>query len=104
MNIRQGMFRLWVALSIVWISGVAIATWRTFPVDMPPFDPDAFLEGKPQRATKPKILTDEEFKVFGAPKAEIVKNAAALALIPPALSLVFGVAVGWVVRGFRKSK
>jgi hypothetical protein len=34
-------------------------------------------------------------------RKEAIQTAAEMALIPPALTLVFGAALGWVMRGFR---
>ena len=62
LKVARGFFRLWIALSILWIGGVGSMTWWTFPVDdwvvvaqtpAPPFDPDAFLAGKPQPEKPP---------------------------------------------------
>lgn len=32
-RIAHGLFRLWIVFSMLWIAGVAVETWSTFPVD-----------------------------------------------------------------------
>jgi|SRR5215471_15882542 hypothetical protein len=32
LRIARGLFRLWPVLSVLWIGGVAVETWWTFPV------------------------------------------------------------------------
>jgi hypothetical protein len=124
LKVGRGFFRLWIGLSVLWIGGVVTVTWSsvttpapwvsaptTAPkpyVVVPPgapkpgFDPDAFLRDTAPTPA-PKEMTDEEFKAYGKPplNLETIKGAAELALIPPALSLLFGLFVAWVIRGFR---
>jgi hypothetical protein len=56
-RIARGLFRLWIVLSVLWVCAVGAVAWWTFPVELtdaevfvpdPPFDPDAYLAGKPQ--------------------------------------------------------
>jgi len=35
LRIARGLFRLWLVLSVLWIGGVAVVTWRTFPPEIP---------------------------------------------------------------------
>jgi hypothetical protein len=32
LRVARGLFRLWLVLSVLWIGGVAVETWWTFPV------------------------------------------------------------------------
>jgi hypothetical protein len=36
LRVARGLFRMWLVLSVLWIGGVGIATWRTFPVPVLP--------------------------------------------------------------------
>jgi hypothetical protein len=92
--IKRGLFRLWLVFSVLWIGGVSILTWPAFdPAKITAseqhqpytgdFDPDAFLEGRP-----PPIRWS-------------AADAALLALTPPILSLAFGSALIWALKGFR---
>jgi hypothetical protein len=39
LRVARGLFRLWLVLSVLWIGGVGVATWWTFPEDyVPPSD------------------------------------------------------------------
>ena len=31
LRVARGLFRLWLVLSVLWIGGVGVVTWRTFP-------------------------------------------------------------------------
>jgi hypothetical protein len=33
LRVARGLFRLWLVLSVLWIGGVAVETWWTFPVN-----------------------------------------------------------------------
>jgi hypothetical protein len=93
LRVARGLFRLWLVLSVLWIGGIAILTWPAFdPAKLAAtkdhpytgyFDPDAFLEGRPQ------------------PKRWSVAQAALLSFAPPVLILTFGSALVWAFRGFR---
>jgi hypothetical protein len=32
LRVARGLFRLWLVVSVLWIAGVGVVTWRTFPV------------------------------------------------------------------------
>jgi len=32
-RVARGLFRLWLVLSVFWLSGVGLVTWWTFPVN-----------------------------------------------------------------------
>ena len=40
LRVARGLFRLWLVLSVLWIGGVGVVTWRHFPVDL-------FTDGRP---------------------------------------------------------
>jgi len=109
-RVARGLFRLWLVLSVLWIGGVGVVTWRTFPVNdwiivhevtdpellkqleaaprmpMPEFDPS-----KPHKT----VVTDRELRA-------IIQWGIALALVPPAFVLALGSALVWAFRGFRQ--
>ena len=45
LRVARGLFRLWLVLSVLWIGGVGIATWWTFPEDNP-IVRDIWCQGK----------------------------------------------------------
>jgi hypothetical protein len=89
----RGLFRLWLVLSVLWIGGVSVLTWPAFdPAKLAAtkehpytgdFDPDAYLEGRPQ------------------PMRWSAADAALLTLTPPVFVLALGSALVWAFRGFR---
>jgi hypothetical protein len=93
LRVARGLFRLWLVLSVLWISGVAIVTWPAFdPMKLLAteehpytghFDPDAFIAGRPQ------------------PIRWYAPQAALLSLAPPVFLLALGSAFVWAFRGFR---
>jgi nitrate reductase NapE component len=119
LRITRGLFRLWLVLSVLWVGGVGVVTWRTYPVDLcvtppgelhfcdendvvgvgPNFGPrikEPIPPDKPQfDPTKPyRLPHDKE-------RHEAIQLAVILAIIPPALVLAFGSALIWAFRGFR---
>jgi hypothetical protein len=106
LRVGRGLFRLWLVLSVLWIGGVGVVTWRTFPV-IPewavvcerPFDPDAFLADKPQppctlfERVKAQLVDDDG--------RAAIQSAILLAFLPPAFVLALGSALVWAIRGFR---
>jgi len=75
-RIARGLFRLWLVASVAWVCAVRAVTWWV----MPPAD-------------------SKGIKVPDRKAA--IQTAAEMALIAPALTLVFGAALGWAIRGFR---
>jgi hypothetical protein len=93
LRVVRGLFRLWLVLSVLWIGGVGVMTWPAFdPAKLAAtknspytggFDPDAYLEGRPQ------------------PIRWSAAEAALLSFAPPAFMLALGSALVWAFRGFR---
>jgi hypothetical protein len=97
LRLARGLFRLWLVLTVLWIGGVGVATWRTFPIPIEcPFDPDAFLADKPQK--KDCTWLDRVKAPF---VIEIVQDNIPLALLPPIFVLALGWALVWAFMGFR---
>jgi hypothetical protein len=112
LRVARGLFRLWLILSVLWIGGVGVVTWRTFPVipdwaiecERPKvdFDPDAFLADKPQpQAPCPWLEWVKAQLIMDKEQRAALQSAILLALVPPALVLAFGSALTWALRGFR---
>jgi hypothetical protein len=94
-RIERGLLRLWVALSVLWIVGTAIATWTELPAETGGFVP----------ANVPANQFDPvEFQAFKTrmETRTVIEHGVKLALIPPVLVLALGVISVWVVRGFRE--
>src|SRR5262249_36348546 len=106
----------WVVLSVLWIGGVGVATWKDLPreeSDGAASDPtskenlpDAPWVTKPAfDPTKPYVVipngfNPEEFNTFK--RRAVIEKGTAFALIPPVFALALGVAFIWVVRGFQR--
>jgi hypothetical protein len=117
LNIRRGLLRTWIVISVIWILFVGIS-YRTqlseiFVAVEPPADlgavalspgpyacwatrhpenPYAFMSGP----TGPNSLVDA-WRECVAYKMRIPMNA----LAPPVALLIFGYVAAWVIRGFR---
>jgi hypothetical protein len=110
LRVARGLFRLWLVLSVLWIGGVAVETWRHFPFDLlltpgkaPPgeFDPDTFLardlpDFDASNPSKQYVLVREK------ERRSAIWHASLLAFLPPAFLLALGSAVVWAFRGFRQ--
>ena len=107
LRVARGLFRLWLVLSVLWIVGVGVVTWLTFPQDeycadeqhcrswkaddklvadpkaseKPPWDIPDFDPSKPHR-----VLRDMERRLA-------IRDASLLAFLPPAFMLALGSAL-----------
>lgn len=86
-RVARGLFRVWLVLSSLWIVGVIVVTLLRFPALSPWWTPEGGM-------------FDD---IPDAPGwyQKVIQGAAEVALIPPALSLVVGAALGWAIKGFR---
>jgi hypothetical protein len=121
LRVARGLFRLWLVLSVLWIGGVGIMTWWTFPVDdwidpatgkapernPPPagyvIDPPSSPRG-PGAAAPSTGMFDHLIPKRGVrdkERWEAGRLAIVLALAPPAFILALGSAFVWAFRGFR---
>jgi hypothetical protein len=110
LRVARGLFRLWLVLSVLWITGVGVATWWTFPLTLKlptpvptekcPFDPDAFLANRPQPQPPcwPEPIKSE---LVHKEQHAAIRDGIFLALAPPLFVLALGSALGWAFRGFR---
>jgi hypothetical protein len=89
LRVARGLFRLWLVLSVLWIGGVAVETWWTFP-------PNEWVDYE-TGLRAPYQIRD----MFDDPARAAIRFASILALVPPALLLALGSALVWALRGFR---
>ena len=110
MRITRGLFRLWVVASVLWMLFVGVMTWQTWPVVLkassetvvlengyakPPFDPSKpFTDDTGQMWANARAL-------FEAERRDAVVKGASIAIAPPLVVFILGMALLWVVRGFR---
>jgi hypothetical protein len=103
LRVARGLFRLWLVLSVLWIGGVGVVTWREYPGDwvricaegerpsiggcIPPLPPGYTL--RDVNFTQPFW------------EAPAIHRGIVLAVVPPAFVLALGSALIWTVRGFR---
>jgi hypothetical protein len=111
LRVARGLFRLWLVLSVLWIGGVAVVTWRSLPEDefiLPsergPAAPSTgmFDDLIPKRETVRAFDPSKPYtKVREKERWEAVRLASVVALLPPAFLLALGSALVWAFRGFR---
>jgi len=98
LRVARGLFRLWLILSVLWIGGVGVVTWQTFPPEIPERLPYLCELNKDcswlDRVKHQLVFRDEDQRAA-------LQSAILLALVPPALVLAFGSALIWAFRGFR---
>jgi hypothetical protein len=100
MNWRRGAWRTWLALTVVWIALVGGTLWVQWDVETPKITLSS--DELPAGSLDPKQWTDEQLST--AERLLYWKLAeiwAPWAIVPPIALLVAGMAVAWVVRGFR---
>jgi hypothetical protein len=96
LRVARGLFRLWLVLSVLWIGGVGVVTWREYPDDWV----RVCGEGEPpgtRGCLPPGFVIDP--RPFWADPA--IHRGIVLAVVPPAFVLALGSALMWAFRGFR---
>jgi hypothetical protein len=99
LRVARGLFRLWLVLSVLWIGGVALATWRD-----PIYNEVAVceeVEAPPPGSCLPRSWVLKLQPFTDKTRREVVQFALVLALIPPVFVLALGSALAWAFRGFR---
>jgi hypothetical protein len=99
-SLRRGFFRLWVVVSVLWISGVAATTYYETGIPSATRSCAELLEftedktgrklGAPDVADCEQVWQQKQLKIAGT------------ALVPPGGALVLGILIGWVWGGFRQ--
>jgi hypothetical protein len=93
MNIRAGLFRLWLVVSIFWVFGSALSLWNDLVGDCP-----SVADGEPNIC--------ELTKEFGT--RQLIQPhqlyAIQITIGPPLVLLILGAALIWVGYGFSKAR
>lgn len=109
LRLARGLFRLWLVLSVLWIGGVGVVTWLTFPEEpwglhdpvveqnLPEFDPSKPYVVLPKGASQ----ADELARAAAGERRSAIWHGSLLAFLPPAFVLALGSALVWAFRGFR---
>jgi hypothetical protein len=102
LRVARGLLRLWLVLSVLWIGGVGVVTWRTFPenelpsiCDLPANERSEALDCSWLRRVK------DELVFMDKKQRAAIQNGILLALVAPAFALALGSALIWAIRGFR---
>src|ERR1700720_3811923 len=102
LRIKRGLFRLWIALSVLWICGVAVTTdWGRLTNS----GECAKCQSQEQCFDALKAAGKNPFGAYDPQDIagwDEVEVRAGFALIPPVFLLALGAASVWVVRGFRQ--
>jgi len=105
-NIKRGMFRLWIVLSIVWISFAALVTWDALKsmfwlcwrwegnVRNLTVNADCHLSAGPD-------IYQGRYVHVWAPDWHLVSNIIIFNIAPPVVFFITGVAGLWIFAGFR---
>ena len=113
LRVARGLFRMWLVLSVLWIGGVGVVTWRKFPVDdwidpatgKPPKRnlPPAGYVIDPPSSPRANEFNPDEYLAFklAEERRSAIWHASLLAFLPPAFVLALGSALVWAFRGFR---
>jgi hypothetical protein len=101
LQVARGLFRLWPILSVLWVGGVGVVTWLTFPenelpsiCEMPTDERQDWDCSWLQRVKDQLVFMDKEQRAA-------IQHGILLALVPPAFVLALGSALVWAFRGFR---
>jgi hypothetical protein len=99
LRVARGLLRLWLVLSVLWIGGVGVVTWQTFPPEIPerasfPYLCELNKDCSWLDRVKNQLDMDKEQRAA-------IQSAVVLALAPPAFLLTLGSALVWAFRGFR---
>jgi hypothetical protein len=119
MNWKRGLFRAWMAVTVLWVAGVGFVAYTAYPWEYNPdpswrpskaaaaqlFD-DLIMDTRPLVICNepPKHLTEScwERTTFRGEILNRSKGAWPLAFIPPVVLFAFGTMGLWVARGFRR--
>jgi hypothetical protein len=101
-RVARGLFRLWLVLSVLWIGGVGVVTWQTFPEDVLPSICDLPANQRSEEFDCSWLQRVKDQLVFMDKKQRAAfQLALILALAPPVFVLALGSALAWAFRGFR---
>jgi hypothetical protein len=102
LRVVRGLFRLWLVLSVLWIGGVGVVTWRTLPENELPSMCDLPANERPEDFDCSWLQRVKDEVVFMDKKQRAaIQNGILLAFVPLAFVLALGSALAWAFRGFR---
>jgi hypothetical protein len=102
LRVARGLFRLWLVLSVLWIGGVGVVMWRTFPEKYVSPVQQGQGEGQPAKPRSDEFDPDEYLAFKAAEeRRSAIFHASLLAFLPPAFLFALGSALVWAFRGFR---
>jgi hypothetical protein len=102
---RRGFFRLWLAVSILWIAG---STWAGYRNIVAPFEA---AERQQKCVNERKAAGAKTFEEFNCgpitfdeldPIGPKILEYSIIGLSFPLLTFAFGAGLGWVLSGFRR--
>ncbi len=98
----RGWLRLWTALTIFWLIGIAAFAWRTWPQTPPDtWTPPAYAVPVVDDPAQQRVLNHQrDVRVARLQQRELVDLVAAPAILPPVGMLLLAAMVRWVYRGF----
>jgi hypothetical protein len=111
MNLRRGLLRFWVVLSLAWIIAVGVhgylqlgepGLWGTYQVAKALVGSNPFDKRWPATATQEEKREEMLEKVQWLEARIEVRPHLAWAFGPPLAVLIIGAALGWAVAGFRR--
>jgi hypothetical protein len=118
-NMRRGLLRVWIGVSAIWVLFVSVTSWsqlsEIFVAIEPSVGRGAVVLAQGPYACWAARHSDNPFAFINdgagpTSPAEAWRQCIAykmqipeLALAPPLALLIFGYAVAWVAKGFRKT-
>jgi hypothetical protein len=92
-ELRKGLQRLWLVLSLCWIAGVGVYAWK----QEPGLSSSQFAY---ETASSPEKQSEKE--TVGGLNVELARRYLAYVLLPPLITLAFGLLGAWVVSSFER--
>ena len=92
----KGWLRLWIALTIIWLVGLAAYTWMTWPAAGVWIPPDYAIPKDSVDAVRVAHL-----RALRLRHSELMPLLPTLVVLPPAAILSLGLLARWVYRGFK---
>jgi hypothetical protein len=93
MNWRRRLLRLWLVLSLCWIAAVSVYAWK---------QESGLLSSQFAYETASSPEKQNEKEIVSSLNVELVKRYIAYVLLPPLLTLAFGLLGAWVVSSFER--
>jgi hypothetical protein len=102
MNLRRGLLRLWLVLSIGWIIAGGVHAYSLWPEPVGPWTAYQALEWSYPVTKELPTTGDLIDEVAQRRERWIVQSHLEWAFGPPLAILIIGGALGWAIAGFRR--